>query len=192
MAASAIARYRSWLTRGVEAAAFVPFLFPGLLLGIPTFVICVTLNISTASYGLIATQAVLVIPFVCRFAAANLRAIPRNLESASLSLGAGQAYTWRRVYLPLLLPALSAADVIGFLRAFDETDSALFLVQPPDSTTLPVALFTEIQVNSSPLPVAVGGLLTVGIAILVIVVDRFTGVLSILLEGRQRSLQRST
>ena len=72
---------------------------------------------------------------------------------------------------------------MSFVVAFDELDVAIFLVLP-GKITLPVQIFNDIQLSSSPLPIAASALLLcVGVVIMVIL-DRTMGIMRVLVPGR--------
>ena len=54
--------------------------------------------------------------------------IHRDLDEASLTLGASSFGTLRRVVLPLLRPAVIAALVFSFVRAMTAVSAVIFLV----------------------------------------------------------------
>jgi thiamine transport system permease protein len=76
---------------------------------------------------------------------------PRQTQAAQ-ALGAGRAYAWRTVTLPLLLPAIAAAAVLVFL--FDFTSfGVILLLGGPRFSTLEVEIYTE-TVGLLNLPIA--------------------------------------
>ena len=59
---------------------------------------------------------------------ALLQQIDRSLEEASQSLGAGSATTFRKITLPLILPAFFAGLGIVFIRSMTAISATIFLV----------------------------------------------------------------
>jgi phosphate transport system permease protein len=75
------------------------------------------LNAFVAALGL----SLAIIPLVFTIAEDALRAVPRELSSAALALGARKHQVILRVILPAALPGLAAATILGLGRAIGET-----------------------------------------------------------------------
>ena len=67
-------------------------------------------------------------PVGVRAGVAAMSQIDKELDEASLTLGANSATTLRKVILPLLRPAIVAALVFGFVRAMTAISAVIFLV----------------------------------------------------------------
>jgi spermidine/putrescine transport system permease protein len=93
--------------------------------------------------------------------------IPRSIAEAALDLGAGDWTTFRRVMLPLSLPAVASAFMLAFLTSFDEFIVAFFLVGT--EPTLPLYIWAQLRFPKSlPTVMALGtAILTVSIAVAV-------------------------
>ena len=69
-----------------------------------------------------------------------------DLEDAAKDLGASPWQSFRRVTLPLLMPAIVSAFMIAFTLSFDEYAIASFLAG--ETPTWPVYLFAQLRVPS--------------------------------------------
>jgi len=67
------------------------------------------------------------LPLTGRSALAGLRQFDTRLEEAAASLGAGWSYTWRRVILPLLKPALAAGASLAFITTLGDFVTSVVL-----------------------------------------------------------------
>ena len=67
------------------------------------------------------------IPFVVRAVQPVLAKLPVDCEEASLMLGAGNAYTFRRVILPELMPALITGFGLALARGIGEYGSVIYI-----------------------------------------------------------------
>ena len=67
------------------------------------------------------------IPFVVRTVQPVLAKLPVECEEASLMLGAGNAYTFRRVILPELMPALITGFGLALARGIGEYGSVIYI-----------------------------------------------------------------
>ena len=147
----------SRLSRLVElnlgALAGVPSVIYGLL-GLAVFVRAVGLGRSLVAGA--ATLALLVLPIVIISAREALRAVPRSLREASLSLGATRWQTTWRVTLPTALPSILTGAVLALSRAMGETaplvvvGALTYVTFLPDGldapfTALPIQIFSWVS-----------------------------------------------
>ncbi|HYL04090.1 MAG TPA: sulfate ABC transporter permease subunit CysT [Steroidobacteraceae bacterium] len=66
-------------------------------------------------------------PFVVRTLQPALAEVQRDLEDAAETLGAGRLYSFRRIVLPTVLPALLTGFALAFARAVGEYGSVIFI-----------------------------------------------------------------
>ena len=131
----------------VAAETTVPFL-PGR--GVATIVL------AHASFTM-ATVALIV--------RARLAGMDREIEDAAGDLGARPATVFFRVTLPMMAPALAAGWLLAFVLSLDDVVIASF-VAGPQSTTLPMVVYSSIRLGVSPKINALAALLVVGTALL--------------------------
>lgn len=81
-------------------------------------------------YIIIAAFAVRSLPASVRAGVASLQQIDPSIEEASNSLGADAQYTFRKVTLPLITPALLAGLIFSFTRHMTSLSAIIFLVSP--------------------------------------------------------------
>ena len=113
-----------------EFGTMLSFAIPGTVIGISYI-----LAFNVPPFELTGTGAILVLCFVFRNMPVGVRAgiaamsqLDRNLDEASLTLGANTFTTVRRVILPLLRPAIVASLVFSFVRAMTAISAVIFLV----------------------------------------------------------------
>jgi iron(III) transport system permease protein len=82
------------------------------------------------AYIIVAAFAVRSLPASVRAGIAALQQIDPCIEEASSNLGADAQYTFRRVTLPLILPALLAGLIFSFTRHMTSLSAIIFLVSP--------------------------------------------------------------
>lgn len=101
------------------------------------------------SLGMVLTSSlgVLVFAYVLRFTAlaagsleSNLGAIPRSLDMAGRSLGAGRTRLLTDVHLPMLTPALGTAMLLVFVEVLKELP-ATALLRPAGLDTLSISIW---------------------------------------------------
>ncbi|MFM8755502.1 MAG: ABC transporter permease [Limnohabitans sp.] len=113
-----------------EFTALLTFAIPGTVLGVSYI-----LAFNVPPFELTGTGLIIVLCFVFRNLPVGVRAgsaafkqLDRSLDEASMMLRAGTLTTLRRVVLPLLKPALTAALVYAFVRSMTTVSAVIFLV----------------------------------------------------------------
>ena len=85
----------------------------------------------------------------------RMQRIDWTLEEASMDLGAGRLTTWRKITIPLLLPAVIASAVLIFPWSFNDFTITYF-VAGVGTTTLPLYIFSLIRFGESAVINAIG------------------------------------
>lgn len=85
------------------------------------------LKISYTKVGLTIALIFIGIPFVVRALQPVLEKLPKSYEEASTMLGASRAYTFRRVILPELMPALLTGFGLALARGIGEYGSVIYI-----------------------------------------------------------------
>jgi len=138
MAAYAFARLRF---RGRDAL----FLLYIATLMVPLQVTILPLFVEMRFLGLVDSYPALVLPSIASaFGTFLLRqaflGLPRDLEEAAFMDGAGHVTVFRRIVLPLALPAVATLAVFSFVASWNSFLWPLIIVNSPDLMTLPVGL----------------------------------------------------
>jgi len=79
----------------------------------------------------------------------RMQRIDWSLEEASADLGANRLTTWRKVILPLLMPAVLASAVLIFPWSMSDF-TITFFVAGVANTTLPIWIFSQLRWGASP------------------------------------------
>jgi len=98
--------------------------------------------------GAALAAAVMALPLMVRAMRLSIEAVDRRLEGAARTLGAGPWRTFATITLPLSLPGIAAGLVLGFARAIGEFGATISFVSniPGETRTLPLAIYTALQV----------------------------------------------
>jgi spermidine/putrescine transport system permease protein len=96
-------------------------------------------------HALIIGHVVVSLPYTILTIAPRLSRLGKGVEEASRDLGAGPSETFRRVTLPLLMPAIVSAYLIAFTLSFDEYAIASFVAG--DVTTYPLYLYGQVRIR---------------------------------------------
>jgi molybdate transport system permease protein len=92
--------------------------------------------------------AIMGFPLLVRPIRLSLEAIDTRVESAAATLGASPAWVALTVTVPLALPGVIAGLVLAFARALGEFGATITFASniPGETRTLPIAIYTFIQV----------------------------------------------
>ena len=98
--------------------------------------------------GAALAAGIMALPLMVRAIRLSLEAIDTRLETAARTLGASPLRAFASITLPLALPGIAAAVVLGFARSLGEFGATItFVSNVPDETrTLPLAIYTALQV----------------------------------------------
>ena len=101
--------------------------------------------------GAAIAAAVMALPLMVRAIRLSIEAVDRRLEGAARTLGAGPWRTFATITLPLSLPGIWAALVLGFARSLGEFGATITFVSsiPGETRTLPLAIYSALQVPGS-------------------------------------------
>lgn len=92
--------------------------------------------------------AVMGFPLMLRAIRLSFESIDRRLETAAGTLGAGPAWTFLFVTLPLALPGILVGGILCFAKALGEFGATITFVSniPGETQTIPSAIYTYTQV----------------------------------------------
>ena len=98
--------------------------------------------------GAALAAAVMAFPLVVRAMRLSIEAVDPGLEEAASTLGASRAWVFLTVTLPLILPGILAAAVLGFAKAMGEFGATITFVGniPGLTQTIPSAIYSNLQV----------------------------------------------
>ena len=138
MAGYAFARYRT----GGQLSRFVILatqMLPPVAIVLPVFTLFRSFDLTNSVTGLVIAYAALNLPFLTWILMGFFEGVPVELEWAAMVDGATIWRAFWKIVLPVSLPGLAAAAVLGFILAWNEFLFALVLTGPT-TATIPVAL----------------------------------------------------
>jgi multiple sugar transport system permease protein len=91
----------------------------------------------TAFWATLVTDTWIGVPLVTLYFLAAIQSIPKDLYEAAWADGAGRWYRFKRITLPLMLPAVIAMSILSLISTFNSFDIIWILTQggPNGSTT---------------------------------------------------------
>jgi iron(III) transport system permease protein len=162
--------------RAMEVVSMLNYALPGTIVGIAYL-----LAFNDEPLALTGTATILIACYVFRYSPIGIRTtiallqqIDKSMEEASASLGAGQFVTFRRVMLPLILPAFFAGLGVVFIRSMTAISATIFLV------SINWTLIT-VKILENMTEVALGPAAAFSVFVIVVVVF-VTGMLNVLLQ----------
>jgi len=117
--------------------------------------------------GAALAAAVMALPLMVRAMRLSIEAVDRRLVDAARSLGAGRLRAFLTVTLPLSTPGILAGCVLGFARSIGEFGATITFVSniPGETRTLPLAIYSGLQVPGAEAMVTRLALISVGLSI---------------------------
>jgi len=97
----------------------------------------------------------------------RMQRINWSLEEASVDLGADTLTTWRKITIPLLLPAIFASAVLIFPWSFNDF-TVTYFVAGVGTTTLPLYLYSMLEYSLKPVLINVISLIFIIVPIICI------------------------
>ncbi len=135
----------------------------------------ITLAFTTA--GVVIAQTFVAMPFLVITVEAALRQLDGRVEDASRTLGASPWYTFRRVTLPAIRPALVAGAVLAWARALGEFGATITFAGnfPGTTQTMPLAVYLSLETNPEAAIILALVLIAVSFVVIVGLRDRWFG-----------------
>lgn len=130
--------------------------------------------------AVVLAQTFVAMPFLVITVEAALRQVDTRVEGAARTLGASPWYTFRRVTLPAIRPALIAGAVLSWARALGEFGATITFAGnfPGTTQTLPLAVYQSLETDPDAAIVLSVLLVAVSFAVLVGLRDRWFGAAS--------------
>lgn len=138
-------RRKGPLSSALDTMTMVPYVVPGLVIGIAL--------VAAFSHGpiqLTGTIAIMVIaltirrlPYAVRSTTALMQQLSPTVEEAAISLGASKTRTFVRVILPALAPGILSGAVLSWVTIITELSTTLFLYNV-STQTLSLGIYAEV------------------------------------------------
>ncbi|MEI8699368.1 MULTISPECIES: ABC transporter permease [unclassified Mesorhizobium] len=138
---------RSPLALTISAIARLPILIPGVIVGISLLILVNLIGFGPSRIAIVLGHILVALPTTVVIMKSRFAAIPKTIREAALDLGASDWTTFRRVMLPLSLPAIVSAFMLAFLTSFDEFIVAFFLAGT--EPTLPLYIWSQLRFPKS-------------------------------------------
>jgi spermidine/putrescine transport system permease protein len=134
---------RGRLASIISALARLPILIPGVIVGIALLILVNLAGLGPSRTAIVLGHTLVALPTAVVVMRGRFTALPKSLGEAAMDLGADEWTTFRRVMLPLSLPAATSAFLLSFLTSFDEFIVAFFLAGT--DPTLPLFIWSQLR-----------------------------------------------
>jgi spermidine/putrescine transport system permease protein len=170
MAGLAMHRYRF---RWLPLLVLTPVAMPEILLGVSLLLFFrQVLDLTLGFLSILIAHITFSIGFVAVIVRARLAGMDESIFEAARDLGASPWSTFRRITLPLILPALVAGFLMSFTLSIDDF-VITFFVAGVGVSTLPLQIYSMIKVAVTPEVNAVSTLLMALTLTLILTASRF-------------------
>ena len=135
-----LARMRSRLRSAVRSTLLAVAFFPPIVFLFPLYELIRTVGLVNHPWGLILPYAALNLPFATWLVAGSFAQIPYELEEAAAIDGLSRFDTFRRILLPLVMPAMITAGILVFIFSWNEFMFALTFMNNDSQKTVTLAV----------------------------------------------------
>ncbi|MGY2053086.1 carbohydrate ABC transporter permease [Methylobacterium sp. JK268] len=139
-AAHALARYRFPGNRLLYGILFSSIIFPPQITLISLYQILVDYGLYNSLVGLTLVYVSLQLPLTVYLLEGFFARIPQDLFDAARMDGYGEIEIFRRIVLPVGMPAIATTVILNFIQLWNEFLFAVVLITDPDKRTLPVGI----------------------------------------------------
>jgi spermidine/putrescine transport system permease protein len=171
MLAYGLVRARTRWSGTANVLMLIPLVTPEIVAGASALLLFTQVGLELSVTTIILAHITFSISYVTVVVRARLAALGRQVEDASMDLGATRWQTFRLVTLPALWPAIIAAGLLCFALSFDDFVLSFFTTGESPQP-LPVRIWTQIRFGVRPTINAIGtfmlviSTLSIGLALL--------------------------
>jgi len=157
-----VVRKRSKITAAIDTVSMVPYIVPGIVVGI-----ALANTFSRPPMVLTGSMTIMVIaliirrlPYTIRSSVATLQQIPISIEEASLSLGASNVKTFWKITIPMMSAGIISGAILSWITMISELASAI-LLYTGKTRTLTVEVYTQVLRGNYGVAAALAAILAV-------------------------------
>ena len=154
-------RKKNIFTSVIDIVSMFPYVIPGSILGI-TFLLAFNkppLILTGTSIIIVISLVIRRLPYTLRSSSAILYQINKNVEEASISLGASEIHTFFKITAKLMISGVLSGAVLSWITVINELSSSIILYTTK-SRTMSVAIYQEVIRASYGTAAALSSILT--------------------------------
>lgn len=140
-----LARRPSTGTTLLDGALMVPYIVPGIVMGIAFITRFNTPPLAITGGMMVIVLAIFIrrLPYAARSVASSLRQVSPRIEEAAISLGAPPMAAFFKTTVPLIAPGILAGALMSLVTAMNELSSSLVLYVG-GTATMPVRIYLAV------------------------------------------------
>jgi molybdate transport system permease protein len=117
--------------------------------------------------GAAIAAGIMALPLMVRAIRLSIEAVDHRIEDAARTLGASPAYCFWTILLPLSLPGVATAFILGFARSIGEFGATITFVSniPGETRTLSIAIYSALQIPGADAAVWRLALISIGLSL---------------------------
>ena len=151
----------------IDILMYIPVVIPEIILGIALLAIFAIAHLPLGIFTLIIAHATFCIPFVVFTVRARLNGFDPSIEEAAMDLGANRVRTLFEILLPSIMPGVMSGALLSLTLSMDDVIISFFTTGP-QSTTLPMQIYSMVRSGVSPDVNALSTLILLGTIIMVV------------------------
>ena len=136
----ALARFPIPFKNVIFLTLLTPLMIPYQALLTPLYLMFAKLGLANSLMGLALVHTILQIPFSVYLMRNAFEAVPRELEEAAVIDGCSTFVSFRRVFLPLVMPGMVTVALFAFIASWNEFLAALIFMNKESAFTVPIML----------------------------------------------------
>lgn len=149
LTAVSLFRYRFFGKKILHALIFILILSPELVMAISLLLLYSFLKIPLGFWTLLLAHITLCVPFVAVTVYARATTIDTDIFEAAMDLGATDFTIFRKIIVPLLLPAIISGWLLSFTISLDDVVISYF-VTGPTFNILPLEIYSMVRLGVKP------------------------------------------
>ncbi len=135
-----LARFKIPAKEVIFLILLAPLMIPYQALLTPLYLMFAKLGLANSMFGLAIVHTILQIPFSVYLMRNSFESVPRELEEAAIVDGCSSFVSFRRIFLPLVMPGMVTVALFAFITSWNEFLAALIFMNKETAFTLPILL----------------------------------------------------
>ncbi len=149
LAAVSLFRYRFFGKKILHGLIFILILTPEIVTAISLLLLYSFLKIPLGFWTLLLAHTALCVPFVAVTVYSRITTLDTDIFEAAMDLGATDFTIFRKIIIPLLLPAIASGWLLSFTLSLDDVIISYF-VSGPSFDILPLKIYSMVRLGVKP------------------------------------------
>lgn len=149
LAAVSLYRYRFMGKSVLNGMVFILIVTPDIVMGISLLLLFSMMKMPLGFWSLLVAHITFCIPFVVVTVYSRISGMDKNIFEAAKDLGARELTIFRKITVPLLLPAIISGILLCFTLSFDDVMISYF-VSGPGFEILPLKIYSMARLGVKP------------------------------------------